>query len=59
MEDKDGFVSIALGLTMYAPFVDEPDLDESERAEPAQKLPSLPIGITTRHERKRLEVGTR
>jgi hypothetical protein len=38
MEDKDGFVSTALGLSMYAPSIDEPDLDDEERAEPAQSF---------------------
>src|SRR5262245_32057889 len=36
LEDKDGFVSRALGLSMYAPLIDEPDLDEEERSAPAQ-----------------------
>jgi hypothetical protein len=35
---NDGFVSSALGLSMYAPMVDEPDLDDDERAEPAQSF---------------------
>ena len=36
MEEKDGFISSALGLSMYAPFIDEPDLDEDERGKPAR-----------------------
>jgi hypothetical protein len=36
LADKDGFVSAALGLSMYAPFIDEADLDDDERAEPAE-----------------------
>src|SRR5579871_2948110 len=28
LKDKDGFVSTALGLSMYAPLIDEPDLNE-------------------------------
>jgi hypothetical protein len=36
MEDTDGFVSRTLGLSMYAPEIDEPDLDDEEQAMPAQ-----------------------
>jgi hypothetical protein len=36
LETKDGFLSRALGLAMYAPMIDEPDLDPDERSEPAQ-----------------------
>ena len=32
----DGFISRALGLSMYAPAIDEPDLEDDERAEPAE-----------------------
>jgi hypothetical protein len=38
LEEKDGFVSIALGLSMYAPTIDEPDLNDDERAEGAQSF---------------------
>jgi hypothetical protein len=38
METKDGFISSKLGLTMYAPLIDAPDLDEEERNEPAQSF---------------------
>lgn len=38
LDDKDGFVSTELGLSMYAPSIDEPDLDDEERAEPAQSF---------------------
>jgi hypothetical protein len=38
LQGKDGFSSDVLGLRMYAPSIDEPDLDEDERAEPAQSF---------------------
>ena len=38
LESKDGFVSRALGLCMYAPLIDEPDLDDDEKQDPAQSF---------------------
>lgn len=38
LENKDGFVSRALGLCMYAPLIDEPDLDDDEKQDPAQSF---------------------
>jgi hypothetical protein len=38
LERADGFVSKKLGLMMYAPLIDEADLDEDEKAEPAQSF---------------------
>ena len=35
LETKDGFHSSSLGLAIYAPLIDEPDLDPDERSEPA------------------------
>jgi hypothetical protein len=35
LESSDGFVSRALGLSMYAPFIDERDLEDDEKNEPA------------------------
>ena len=55
MEEKDGFVSSALGLSMYAPFIDEPDLDEEERGKPAQCFLAFRPGYYE-EERKRLEM---
>lgn len=38
IESKDGFVSRLLGLSMYAPMIDERDLEEGERNAPAQSF---------------------
>jgi hypothetical protein len=38
LDGKDGFVSEALGLSMYAPSIDVPDLDDDQRTEPAQSF---------------------
>ena len=38
LQNEDGFISTALGLSMYAPSIDEPDLDEEGRREPAQSF---------------------
>jgi hypothetical protein len=54
MEDKDGFVSMALGLSMYAPSIDEPDLDDEERTEPAQSFLAFRPGYWE-EERERLK----
>jgi hypothetical protein len=54
LNDKDGFVSTALGLSMYAPMIDEPDLDDDERAEPAQSFLAFRPGYYE-EERRRLE----
>jgi hypothetical protein len=35
LDTKDGFQSNPLGLAMYAPLIDERDLDPDERSEPA------------------------
>jgi hypothetical protein len=54
LDDKDGFVSTALGLSMYAPSVDEPDLDDDERSEPAQSFLAFRPGYYEQ-ERRRLK----
>ncbi|WP_394844974.1 hypothetical protein LZC95_48975 [Pendulispora brunnea] len=36
LEEDEGFVSKALGLSMYAPLIDVPDLDEDDRTAPGQ-----------------------
>lgn len=56
LDEKDGFVSTALGLSMYAPSMDELDLDDDERAEPAQSFLAFQPGYYEQ-ERKRLEVA--
>jgi hypothetical protein len=38
LEEDLEFVSKRLDLSMHAPLIDEPDLDEQERAEPAQSF---------------------
>jgi hypothetical protein len=45
LECKDGFVSRLLGLSMYAPTIDEPDLDEDEFNAPAQSFLVFKPGI--------------
>jgi hypothetical protein len=57
LNEKDGFFSTALGLSMYAPYIDEPDLDDDERAEPAQSFLAFRPGAYE-EERKRLEATT-
>ena len=56
LDERDGFVSAALGLSMYAPSIDEPNLDDDERAEPAQSFLAFRPGYYEQ-ERKRLEVA--
>jgi hypothetical protein len=45
-----------LGLSMYAPTIDEADLDDEERAEPAQSFLIFRRGYYE-EERKRLEAA--
>jgi hypothetical protein len=54
LKETDGFVSTVLGLSMYAPEIDEPDLDGKERAEPAQSFLAFRPGYYE-EERKRLK----
>jgi hypothetical protein len=56
LDDKDGVFSTALGLSMYAPFVDEADLDDEERAEPAQSFLAFRPGAYE-EERERIRVA--
>jgi hypothetical protein len=56
LELKDGFVSTALGLSMYAPFIDQPDLDAEERAAPGEGFLVFRPGYYD-EERARLAAG--
>lgn len=38
LEARDGFLSRALGLAMWADWIDEPDLDDDERRMPARSF---------------------
>lgn len=38
LREEDGFLSDALGLSMHAPMLDEPDLDADELAAPARSF---------------------
>jgi hypothetical protein len=38
LDDENGFVSTVLGLSMSAPGIDEADLDDDERHDPAQSF---------------------
>ena len=53
---KGGFVSIALGLSMHAPLLEEPDLDHAERSEPAESFMIFRRGYHD-DERRRLETA--
>ena len=57
LDDRDGFVSAALGLSMYAPSIDEPDIDDEERAERAQSFLVFRPGYYE-EERRRLKAVT-
>ena len=48
LDATDGFLSKALGLSMYAPSIDEPDLDADERDEPAQSFFGFSTGLLRR-----------
>ena len=58
LDGKDGFVATGLGLSMYAPSIDEPDLDDDERSKPAQSFLAFRPGYYEQ-ERKRLEGVTK
>jgi hypothetical protein len=56
LESKGGFVSRALGLCMYAPLIDEPDLDDDEKQDPAQSFLVFRPGAYD-EDRKRIETA--
>ena len=56
LDDQDGFVSTGLGLSMYAPAIDEMDLEPEERAESAESFLAFRPGYYE-EERKRLSAA--
>jgi hypothetical protein len=54
LEPRDGFTSVALGLSMYAPEIDDDDLTEEERALPAEGFLVFQPGYYE-DERRRIE----
>lgn len=57
LTDEDGFTSAAMGLSMFSDQIDEPDLDERERAAPAQSFLAFRPGYYEQENARLLAAG--